>query len=97
MANVIQPFHLLVITLAGWLNHHQQAVIDYLIEEIGAFVLRSRPSDLHRITCMRRITIFDGKCGSEALHVISAGFCCKCCVSTVVGKSKANMIHISFA
>ena len=33
MANVIQPFHLLVITLAGWLNHHQQAVIDYLIEE----------------------------------------------------------------
>ena len=53
MANVIQPFHLLVITLAGWLNHHQQAVIDYLIEEIGAFVLRFRPSDLHRITCMR--------------------------------------------
>ena len=33
MANVIQPFHLLVITLAGWFNHHQQAVIDYLIEE----------------------------------------------------------------
>ena len=33
MANVIQPFHLLVITLAGWLNRHQQAVIDYLIEE----------------------------------------------------------------
>jgi len=33
MNNVIHPFHLLVITLAGWLNHHQQAVIDYLIEE----------------------------------------------------------------
>ena len=33
MANVIQPFHLLVITLAGWLNRHQQAAIDYLIEE----------------------------------------------------------------
>jgi dynactin complex subunit len=33
MSNAIQPFHLLVITLAGWLNHHQQAVIDYLIEE----------------------------------------------------------------
>ena len=33
MANVIQPFHFLVITLAGWLNRHQQAVIDYLIEE----------------------------------------------------------------
>jgi len=33
MTNVIQPFHPLVIALAGWLNHHQQAVIDYLIEE----------------------------------------------------------------
>ena len=29
----MQPFHLLVIALAGWLNRHQQAVIDYLIEE----------------------------------------------------------------
>jgi hypothetical protein len=28
----LQPFHLLVSALAGWLNRHQQAVIDYLIE-----------------------------------------------------------------
>ena len=34
MTNAMQPLHLLVIALAGWLNHHQQAVIDYLIEEI---------------------------------------------------------------
>ena len=33
MTNVIQPFHLLLFALAGWLNRHQQAVIDYLIEE----------------------------------------------------------------
>ncbi len=33
MSNVTQPFHLLVIALAGWLNRHQQSVIDYLIEE----------------------------------------------------------------
>ena len=33
MNNVIQPFHLLVVALAGWLNQQQQAVIDYLIEE----------------------------------------------------------------
>ena len=33
MINIIQPFHLLVFALAGWLNRHQQAVIDYLIEE----------------------------------------------------------------
>ena len=33
MTNVIHPFQLLAIALAGWLNRHQQAVIDYLIEE----------------------------------------------------------------
>ena len=33
MPPVIQPFHLLVIALAGWLNRQQQVVIDYLIEE----------------------------------------------------------------
>ncbi len=33
MSHVIQPFHLLVIALAGWLNRQQQATIDYLIEE----------------------------------------------------------------
>jgi hypothetical protein len=33
MATNIQPFHFLVVALAGWLNRHQQAVIDYLIEE----------------------------------------------------------------
>jgi len=33
MTPVIQPFHLLVFALAGWLDRHQQVVIDYLIEE----------------------------------------------------------------
>ena len=33
MTNVIQPFHLLVMALAGWLNRHQQVVTDYFIEE----------------------------------------------------------------
>jgi len=33
MTNVLHPFQFLVIALAGWLNRHQQAVIDYLIEE----------------------------------------------------------------
>jgi hypothetical protein len=33
MSNAIQPLHLLVIALAGWLNRQQQVVIDYLIEE----------------------------------------------------------------
>ena len=33
MIYIIQPFHLLVVALTGWLKRHQQAVIDYLIEE----------------------------------------------------------------
>ncbi len=33
MTPVLQPFHLLVIALSGWLNRHQLVVIDYLIEE----------------------------------------------------------------
>ena len=33
MTNAIQPFHLLVIGLAGRLNRQQQTAIDYLIEE----------------------------------------------------------------
>ena len=33
MTNVIQPLHLLVIALAGWLNRQQEVVTDYLIEE----------------------------------------------------------------
>jgi len=36
MMNVIHPFQLLVIAIAGWLNGHQQAFIDYLIEESRA-------------------------------------------------------------
>ena len=33
MSSAIQPFHFLVIAVAGWLNRQQQVVIDYLIEE----------------------------------------------------------------
>ena len=33
MRNILQPFYLLVVAWAGWLNRHQQAVIDYLMHE----------------------------------------------------------------
>jgi len=33
MDNVILPWQLMLISLAGWLNRHQQAVIDYIKEE----------------------------------------------------------------
>ncbi len=31
--STIQPWKFLVITVAGWINRHQQDVIDYLVEE----------------------------------------------------------------
>ena len=33
MSNALQPWEFLLITLSGWVNRHQQNVIDYLIEE----------------------------------------------------------------
>lgn len=33
MTLAMQPFHLIVVALAGWLNRHQQVVINYLFEE----------------------------------------------------------------
>jgi len=33
MIIAMPPFHLVEVALAGWLNRHQQVVIDYLIEE----------------------------------------------------------------
>src|SRR6516164_7755912 len=29
----LEPFSFLIVSLAGWLNHKQQHVIDYLVEE----------------------------------------------------------------
>ncbi len=33
MTGAFHPFHFLLVALAGWLNRHQQHVIDYLLEE----------------------------------------------------------------
>jgi hypothetical protein len=33
MNKALQPWEFLLITLSGWMNRHQQRVIDYLIEE----------------------------------------------------------------
>lgn len=33
MRPALDPFRLLLISLAGWLNQHQQAIIDYLQQE----------------------------------------------------------------
>src|SRR5437899_557851 len=33
MRALLDPFSLLVVSIAGWMNQHQQHLIDYLIEE----------------------------------------------------------------
>ena len=35
MATDLSPLRLLLVTLAGWVNRHQQQVIEYLVEENG--------------------------------------------------------------
>ena len=35
--NNVKLFHFIVVALAGWVNRHQQAIIDYLIEENRVF------------------------------------------------------------
>jgi hypothetical protein len=60
MTNVIQPFHLLVNTLAGWLNRHQQAVIEEnraLKEQLEGQRLRFTDEQRIRHVCrlMRRV------------------------------------------
>ena len=34
MNNLILPWQFILISLAGWLNRHQQAVIDYIKEDV---------------------------------------------------------------
>ena len=77
MANVIQPFHLLVISLAGWLNRHQQVVIDYLIEENRVLKeqlegQRLRFTDEQRIRLAVRISGASGSRGREACSMPGA-------------------------
>ena len=33
MRSVLNPFQFVVITISGWMNQHQQRVVDYLLEE----------------------------------------------------------------
>ena len=37
MTNAISPLYLLILAVAGWLNRHQQRILDYLREENRIF------------------------------------------------------------
>src|SRR5215469_13506237 len=73
MRRALDPFRLLLISLAGWLNEHQQDVIDYLQEE--NVVLREqlggkrlRFNDDQR----RRLAVRAKKLGRRTLEELSA-------------------------
>ena len=75
MSNVLQPFHLLVIALSGWLNRQQQEVIDYLIEENRVLKeqlegQRLRFTDEHRL---RRCTEHGQEYTEKARHRTGTG------------------------
>jgi hypothetical protein len=56
MPKTIDPFRLLLISVAGWMNHRQQQVIDYLREENRI---------LHAQLSTRRLRFDDTGAGSQ--------------------------------
>jgi len=71
MSSVITPFNHLLISLAGWLNNHQQTLIDYLIAENS--VLKEQLGDQRiRFTDKQRIelAVKAKKLGREILNEI---------------------------
>jgi len=69
MRPALDPFRLLLVSLAGWLNQHQQDVIDYLLEENRVFReqlggKRLRFNDDQR----RRLAVKAKKLGWRLLH-----------------------------
>src|SRR5271157_1628014 len=69
MSLTLDPFRLLLISLAGWLNQHQRDVIDYLEEETR--VLREQlGNDRLRLNDdqRRRLAVKAKKLGGRVLH-----------------------------
>ena len=67
MRTLLDPFSFLVVSLAGWMNQHQQYVIHYLIEENR--VLREQIGN-------RRMRFTDDQCRRLAARARkSAGGC----------------------
>jgi hypothetical protein len=69
MSVTLDPFRLLLISLAGWVNQHQREVIDYLVEE--NCVLREQLGDKRlRLNDdqRRRLAVKAKKLGRRVLH-----------------------------
>jgi hypothetical protein len=44
MKSQLQPWHLLLLILAGWINRHQQDAIDFLLTENHILREKSQPA-----------------------------------------------------
>jgi hypothetical protein len=61
MARVLQPWQILLATMAGWINEHQQAIIDYLREENRVLKEQLGGTRLHLNDDQRRRLAAKGK------------------------------------
>ena len=87
MINIIHPFHLLVIALAGWLNRQQQVVIDYLIEENRVLKAqvegqRLRFTDEQRIRLAVKAKVLGRRALDELETLVTPGTLLACTVSS---------------
>jgi len=69
MHAVFDPFSFLVVSIAGWMNQHQQQVIEYLMEELREQIVtrRMRFSDDQR----RRLAAKAKKLGRKLLSQVA--------------------------
>ena len=73
MPRALDPFRLLLISLAGWLNEHQQDVIDYLQEENVVLREQLGAKRLHfNDDQRRRLAVRAKKLGRRTLEELSA-------------------------
>ncbi len=71
--NTLHPWQLLVITLAGWINRHQQKVVDYLVEENRILKGQIRGKRVRLTDDERRRLAVKGKAlGRRALNEVAS-------------------------
>ena len=73
MPRVLQPWHLFVAVLAGWINEHQQAAVEYLREENRVLKEQLKGKRLRLTDDQRRRLAAKGKAiGRKALKEIAS-------------------------
>ncbi len=71
--SVFQPWQLLLVTLAGWINRHQQDVIDYIQEENRVLKAKLKGKRIRFTDDERRRLAVKGKAlGRRALRAVAS-------------------------